>query len=116
MKRTLLVLYGSQTGTAEDVAFRVGREARRLHFDTTVAPMDAFDRSELLYQPAVVFVCATTGQGDEPDNMRHFWRFLLRKNLPGDSLVQLRGQEAASQAAAAGGKSLVATLTGRRSA
>jgi hypothetical protein len=25
----LLVLYGSQTGTAEDVAERVGREARR---------------------------------------------------------------------------------------
>lgn len=38
----------------------------------------------------VVFVCSTTGQGNEPDNMRKFWRFLLRKNLPADSLASLQ--------------------------
>ena len=47
-------------------------------------------QSELVFQPVVVFVCATTGQGDEPDNMRHFWRFLLRKSLPRDSLAAVR--------------------------
>ena len=30
--RKLLVLYGSQTGTAQAVAERIGREAKRLHF------------------------------------------------------------------------------------
>lgn len=35
-------------------------------------------------------MCATTGQGDEPDNMRHFWRFLLRKSLPSGSLAAVR--------------------------
>ena len=44
MARRLVVLYGSQTGTAEDVAGRVGREARRRYFQTTVAAMDAYDQ------------------------------------------------------------------------
>ena len=32
MDRPLLVLYGSQTGNAQEVADRIVREARRLHF------------------------------------------------------------------------------------
>ena len=43
-----------------------------------------------MFQPVVVFVCATTGQGDEPDNMKQFWRFLLRKSLPHDSLAAVQ--------------------------
>jgi len=42
--RQLLVLYGSQTGTAQDVAERVGREGRRRHFRMRVLPMDSYDR------------------------------------------------------------------------
>lgn len=48
----------------------------------------------------VIFVVATTGQGDPPDNMKvrnsinpstdnsmqKFWRFLLRKGLPSNAL------------------------------
>lgn len=43
-ERQLLVLYGSQTGTAEDVAARVGREGKRRHFRTRVVAMDSYDR------------------------------------------------------------------------
>lgn len=46
--------------------------------------------SQLIYEVMVIFVCSTTGQGEEPDNMKQFWRFLLRKNLPGDSLQGVR--------------------------
>lgn len=41
-------------------------------------------------QPLALFVASTTGTGVEPDNMRRFWRFLLRRNLPTDSLARLR--------------------------
>lgn len=44
----------------------------------------------LLSDSACVFVCATTGQGDPPDNMKQFWRFLLRRNLPRDSLIHFK--------------------------
>lgn len=43
-ERRLLVLYGSQTGTAQDVAERVGREGRRRHFRTQVTAMDEYDK------------------------------------------------------------------------
>jgi sulfite reductase alpha subunit-like flavoprotein len=33
-----------------------------------------------------IIVCSTTGDGEEPDNMKRFWRFLLRRNLPIDLL------------------------------
>ncbi|XP_071115588.1 NADPH-dependent diflavin oxidoreductase 1-like [Haliotis cracherodii] len=88
-ERRLLVLYGSQTGTAQDVAERVGREARRRHFHTRVSELDSYQIADLIHEPLVIFVCATTGQGDPPDNMKRFWKFILRKNLPASSLGQV---------------------------
>jgi equilibrative nucleoside transporter 1/2/3 len=52
--------------------------------------MDDYPVSQLIYEVNVIFVCSTTGQGEEPDNMKQFWRFLLRKNLPPDSLQGMR--------------------------
>jgi sulfite reductase alpha subunit-like flavoprotein len=40
--RSMAVLYGSETGTAEDIAVELGRTAQRLHFQTTVDEMDSF--------------------------------------------------------------------------
>ncbi|KAM4720085.1 NADPH-dependent diflavin oxidoreductase 1 isoform 2-T2 [Anableps anableps] len=82
----LLVLYGSQTGTAQDTAFRIGRQAQRRHLKVRVLPLDGYNVAELISESLVVFVCATTGQGDPPDNMKNFWRFLFRKSLPVGSL------------------------------
>jgi len=39
--RQALVVYGSETGNAEDVAEEMGRLAVRLRFDTEVAELDA---------------------------------------------------------------------------
>lgn len=52
--------------------------------------MDDYSIGQLLHEKFVVFVCSTTGQGEEPDNMKTFWRFLLRKNLPTNSLSSTR--------------------------
>ncbi|KAI9091819.1 hypothetical protein DFS34DRAFT_681162 [Phlyctochytrium arcticum] len=80
LERRLLVLYGSETGTAQEVAERVAREGRRRLFRVRVAAMDEYDRVYLVEEPMVVFVCSTTGQGVEPANMTRFWKFLLRKS------------------------------------
>ena len=88
--RKLCILYGSQTGTAQSVAERIYRESKRLHFSTQLCPMDDFQPiSQLLDERLIVFVASTTGQGDEPSNMIKFWKFLLRKSLPPDSLEAL---------------------------
>lgn len=42
-KRFICILYGSQTGTAQEVAERIGREAKRRHFSTKVLPLDKYD-------------------------------------------------------------------------
>ncbi|XP_006900668.1 PREDICTED: NADPH-dependent diflavin oxidoreductase 1 isoform X2 [Elephantulus edwardii] len=85
----LLVLFGSQTGTAEDVAERLGREARRRRLGCRVLALDAYPVVNLINEPLVIFVCATAGQGDPPDNMKSFWRFIFRKKLPLTALCQM---------------------------
>lgn len=86
---TVLVLYGSQTGTAQDTAERIGRQAQRRRLRVKVEALDTYNVANLISESLVVFVCATTGQGDPPDNMKKFWRFLFRKSLPADSLSRL---------------------------
>ncbi|XP_072285618.1 NADPH-dependent diflavin oxidoreductase 1 isoform X2 [Pyxicephalus adspersus] len=88
-ERKILVLFGSQTGTAEDMADRIGREARRRHFACRVEASDSYNVGNLIHESLVIFVCATTGQGDPPDNMRNFWRFIFRRNLPQNSLCRM---------------------------
>ncbi|KAK9091821.1 hypothetical protein Syun_026732 [Stephania yunnanensis] len=80
-KKGLLILFASQTGNAIDAAERVGREAERRGYPCSVLSMDEFDASDLPSEESVVFVASTTGQGENPDSMKGFWRFLLQRNL-----------------------------------
>uniref|UniRef100_A0A1B6DR54 NADPH-dependent diflavin oxidoreductase 1 n=3 Tax=Clastoptera arizonana TaxID=38151 RepID=A0A1B6DR54_9HEMI len=86
----LVVLFGSETGNAQEVAERIWREAKRFHFKGPICSMDEYPISQLIYESLVIFVCSTTGQGDQPVNMKKFWKFLLRKQLPTNSLQNLR--------------------------
>lgn len=38
----------------------------------------------------MIFIVSTTGQGQPPDNMKNFWDFLLIKDLPADSLKNVK--------------------------
>ncbi|XP_074474499.1 NADPH-dependent diflavin oxidoreductase 1 [Sebastes fasciatus] len=88
-KPSLLILYGSQTGTAQDTAQRIARQAQRRHLQVQVLPLDNYNVANLISESLVMFVCSTTGQGDPPDNMTNFWRFVFRKSLPAGSLSRL---------------------------
>lgn len=76
-----MILYASQTGNALDAAERVGREAERRGCPVSLLSIDHFDPSSLPYEENVIFVVSTTGQGDTPDPMKAFWKYLLQKNL-----------------------------------
>lgn len=86
----LLVLFGSQTGSAEDLAHRVAREGSRRGFLPEVKAMDAFDRADLVKERLVIFLAATAGDGACPDNMAEFWTFLRRKDLPAGALAAMK--------------------------
>jgi sulfite reductase alpha subunit-like flavoprotein len=82
--RSALILYGTETGTSQDIAEEVGRLTQRLHFDTDVAGCDDVATDELRKYTVTVFVIATTGQGEFPSNALAFWKSLLKKKLPRD--------------------------------
>ncbi|KAL8946140.1 MAG: hypothetical protein Q9222_007425 [Ikaeria aurantiellina] len=89
LDRTAALVYGSETGTAQDFSEEAGRLLERLHFRTTVAQLDAFDPLSLNQFEIVVVVISTTGQGDLPANARLFWKKLLRRKLPTDYLTHV---------------------------
>ncbi|KAI8040711.1 NADPH-dependent diflavin oxidoreductase 1 [Drosophila gunungcola] len=86
----LLVLYGSQTGTAQDVAEQIWRESHHLGFQGPVLSFEEYEMTQLVEERLVVFVVATTGDGVEPDNMKLAWRFLLKRSLPAQSLREMQ--------------------------
>ena len=88
----LAVIYGSETGNAEEVAESVALGARARGWACAAVPMDAYEVTRLPEEPhCVVAVCSTTGQGEVPGPMRRMWRFLLRSDLPvGTSLAGVR--------------------------
>lgn len=42
-ERSVLVLYGSETGNAQDIAEELGRLCQRLHFKSNVEELDAVE-------------------------------------------------------------------------
>lgn len=58
--RDLLVLYGSETGCAEDVAERIGRQARRRRFRVRVVAMDDYDKVKHRHMHGVHFITCLT--------------------------------------------------------
>ena len=89
-KQDLLILYGSQTNTAKYASEELGREAIRRGLRTIIQAFDEYNIFNLPTEKLVVFVVATTGDGDPPTSMVNAWRFLLRKDLPPGSLGNLR--------------------------
>ncbi|KAG0144216.1 hypothetical protein CROQUDRAFT_660286 [Cronartium quercuum f. sp. fusiforme G11] len=88
--RRLLILYGSQTGTAEDVANQIALGARRLHLDTTISAMDECEPQSLFEDTYTIFVLSTTGQGSEPQNMKKIWKSICQAKLPLDLFQSLK--------------------------
>ncbi|KAJ9217136.1 hypothetical protein DTO166G4_1191 [Paecilomyces variotii] len=80
--RSAIVLYGSETGNAQEVAEELGRLAERLHFSTHVAELNEVKADSLASYTITIIAVSTTGQGDFPANARSFWRTLLLKRLP----------------------------------
>ena len=72
-----MVLYGSETGNAQDVAEEVGRMTERLRFDTSILDFDSIQLRDILKPTVVIFALSTTGQGEMPQNVRLFWKTLL---------------------------------------
>jgi len=83
----LLVLYGSNLGTAEELATRVADLAEVNGFATKLAPLDDFV-GKLPEQGGVLIFCASYN-GAPPDNATQFVKW-LRGDLAKDAFAKLR--------------------------
>lgn len=89
-RRSALILYGSETGSAQDVAEEVGGLTERLRFNTTVLDMDSVQLRDIAKPTVVIFAISTTGQGEMPQNARRFWKTLLSSALKSGLLRKVR--------------------------
>lgn len=87
--RSLLILYATETGNAQDTADRLARQCRQIAFQCRVLSMNAYSVPELISEKLVIFVVSTTGSGTEPRSMTSLWRMLLRSDLPVDLFEDL---------------------------
>ncbi|POS70815.1 NADPH-dependent FMN/FAD containing oxidoreductase [Diaporthe helianthi] len=88
--RSLLVLYGTETGKSQEIAQEIGRAAEGLLFQAQVEEMNDVSLKELAQYSLAIFVTSTTGQGDIPANATTFWKSILRKKLPPNCLSHIR--------------------------
>src|ERR687885_750756 len=80
----LLVLYGSNLGTAEGIAHHVADDARTHGFATTVAPLD--DYLGKLPKEGAVVITTSSYNGTPPDNAARFFDWLCNDSLGADEL------------------------------
>ncbi|KAM7001404.1 NADPH--cytochrome P450 reductase [Ammospiza nelsoni] len=79
--RNIVVFYGSQTGTAEEFANRLAKDAHRYGLRGMAADPEEYDLSDLsrlseIDKSLAVFCMATYGEGDPTDNAQDFYDWL----------------------------------------
>lgn len=95
-KKEVLVLYASQTGTAQEIARNIGAEAERRNITSrcSVASMNELGLEKLMTAASqgavVVLVASSTGDGDAPDNAAKFFAAIRRRSQPENILKGIR--------------------------
>ncbi|KAL6770831.1 hypothetical protein ACKKBF_B32860 [Auxenochlorella protothecoides x Auxenochlorella symbiontica] len=86
--KPVTVLYGSQTGTAQEIAQNIGGRARELGLVAKVAALDEFGLDALTPAavPVLVLVSSSTGDGDPPDNAARFYGQIKKRGQQPDRL------------------------------
>lgn len=76
----LAIFFASQTGTAEALSKKVKKLAAGKGFDATVAELNSTSLTELANLRHALFITATSGDGEPPDNAHTFYTALLAED------------------------------------
>lgn len=86
-----MVLFGSQTGTAEDFGDQLVKEMEAFGVIGDLKDMEDVDGDQLSAQKYVIFVVATYGEGEPTDNAKEMWEYLTKEcNEDEQPLKQLK--------------------------
>ncbi|WP_369232752.1 molybdopterin-dependent oxidoreductase [Streptomyces sp. R21] len=80
--REVVVLWASQTGTAEEFAAATAERLSSTGHRTTLAGMDDTDLARLPRGADLLLITSTFGDGDAPDNGSGFWDALAGQEAP----------------------------------
>ncbi len=78
----LLILFGSQTGSAEGLAKRLAKESENRGFAPRVLALNEYEQANLAQGGKAIVVSSTWGDGDPPDNAANFWSWLQSDAAP----------------------------------
>lgn len=81
-RSSILLLWASQTGTAEAAACASADRLRKERNSVRLSCMDVYSAADLLTERHVLFVVSTFGSGEPPDNGLAFWNQLNHANMP----------------------------------
>jgi sulfite reductase (NADPH) flavoprotein alpha-component len=78
----LLILFGSQTGTAEGLAKKVAKESQPRGFAPKVMALNDYESANLAAANKAIIISSTWGDGEPPDNAVNFWNWLNAAAAP----------------------------------
>jgi len=78
----LTILYGSQTGNAEDIAEQLAERAEAAGLAVTACDMLDYKPKDLKKEQNVIVCVSTHGEGDPPDNAEELHAFIYGKKAP----------------------------------
>jgi sulfite reductase (NADPH) flavoprotein alpha-component len=78
----LTILYGSESGNAETLAFKAKKLAAKLNFDARVVDMGEADLSVLTKARNLLVYISTWGEGDPPERAADFYKALMGDGAP----------------------------------
>ena len=79
---SLLILFGSQTGTAEGLAKKLARAASAHGYAPQVLALNDYASANLPAAQKLVVISSTWGDGEPPDNAANFWGWLNAESAP----------------------------------
>tara|TARA_B100001996_G_scaffold381489_1_gene371023 strand:- start:497 stop:949 length:453 start_codon:yes stop_codon:yes gene_type:complete len=68
MSKEVLILFGTETGNAEDLADQAGRKASKYELEANVKGMDEVSLADFSSSNRIIIFCSTWGDGEQPYN------------------------------------------------
>ena len=78
----LLVMFGSQSGSAEGLAKRFAKDARERGFAPRTLALNDYAKADLAHEPRLIIITSTWGDGEPPDNALECWSWLNSDTAP----------------------------------
>jgi len=98
MTKQIYVLYGTQTGNAEEISIEIcdsfsekGIQYTHSSLNKALVPGGGYTFLDpAVDETHVIMVCSTHGNGDAPQTANHFWRKIKDRKLPNDLLKNVK--------------------------